>query len=407
MTLSNKKSQFLLLSLIFFLGCLIAFNRGSNFSDGDSYSLILAYLNFFNEGFYTPSRGAYGHPIPELFIGFLAYYYGTPISNIFCFILFFFSILFLYKTFFLNKSVLLFFILVFSNFYLFFENTNSIDYPIAMFFFSVGLFLLKKEWLFLSYIFFGLTIASRANFLTFIYPILLIYFFDQIKRFEFKNTIISFLIVTAIGLIFYIPLFQLHNFTFGFLDLPFLGDNIKENAGWYGGPPLSLDSLLPRFFYKVNLTVGIYSSFIIILFLSEILKKIEFFSKDIFIINSIIFINLFVFFFMPTKILIINPFIIFLYVICFKYLENKKILLIIFFNFLTWLITYQIADIQYKEKNICTAHEAIDYKFNFSINNGNLINFYSNKDELKKCYGQFMGKYKKNFEEGKPLILSR
>ena len=97
MILTDKTKNIFILSLVFFFGCFIAFSRGSNFSDGDSYSVILAYLNFFYEGIYTPSRGAYGHPIPELLIGFFSYYLGTPYSNIFCFSLFFFSLIFLLK----------------------------------------------------------------------------------------------------------------------------------------------------------------------------------------------------------------------------------------------------------------------------------------------------------------------
>ena len=92
MILQNRKFNTLILSLILCLGSILAFTRASNFSDGDAYSLILAYLNFFfNEGVYTPSRGAYGHPIPELIIGFLAFHLGTPFSNVFCYSMFFFQ----------------------------------------------------------------------------------------------------------------------------------------------------------------------------------------------------------------------------------------------------------------------------------------------------------------------------
>ena len=99
MVVRNNINNTLILVLLFFFGCILAFTRGSNFSDGDSYSVIMAYLNFFYEGVYTPSRGAYGHPIPELLIGFFAYYLGTPFSNMFCFSLFYFSLIFFYKTF--------------------------------------------------------------------------------------------------------------------------------------------------------------------------------------------------------------------------------------------------------------------------------------------------------------------
>ena len=259
MVVRNNINNTLILVLLFFFGCILAFTRGSNFSDGDSYSVIMAYLNFFYEGVYTPSRGAYGHPIPELLIGFFAYYLGTPFSNMFCFSLFYFSLIFFYKTFCQSeKNLTLFIFLILSNFYLFFENTNSIDYPIAIFFFSLGLFFLKKKKILYASLLFGLTIASRLNFLSFVYPVLLIYFFNEIRSKKLNNISLSFFIVTLVGLLFYIPLFHLHNYTLEFLELPFLNKN-SNNTGWYGGPSLSFASLFPRFVYKIYLLMGIYS----------------------------------------------------------------------------------------------------------------------------------------------------
>jgi len=171
-------NKLFLSSFLFFFGVYISYIRGSNFSDGDSYSVINAFLSLLSEDKYAPSRGAYGHPIPEFLIGFLAYNFGTRISNVFCFILFYISIIFFYKAFLKNNynNTNLFIILVLSNSYLFLENTNSIDYPIALFFLSVGFYFLKDKKYLLSYMFFGITIACRANFLTFIYPSLIFYF---------------------------------------------------------------------------------------------------------------------------------------------------------------------------------------------------------------------------------------
>ena len=109
---------------------------------------------------------------------------------------------------------------------------------------------------------------------------------------------------------------------------------------------------------------------------------------------------------MPTKILSINPFILFLYILFFNYLNKKKILLIIFFNLLPWVVSYQIAEITYKEKNICFEKEAIDYKFRISIKKGKFLDYLINDNDMTKCYSQFMGKYADNFINGKPLRLS-
>ena len=394
------------LIFLFIFGAYIAYLRGSNFSDGDSYSVINAFLSLLNQEIYSPSRGAYGHPIPELLIGFMAYNFGTRFSNIFCFVLFFLSIIFLYKTFLRNKDNLsLFTILVLSNSYLFLENTNSIDYPIALFFLSIGFYFLKSQKYFLAYIFFGITIASRANFLTFIYPSLFIFFFNELKNKNFKNLTISLLVVTIVGLIFYYPLFDLHNYSLNFLDLPFLKEN-DDRVGWYGGPSLQFSSLFPRFIYKIYLIVGIFSIFYLLTLFIDLIKKIQFTEVDNIILLFIVFINIFIFYFMPTKILIINPFIIFSYIIIFKYLDSKKIYFLIIFNFLQWFIFYDIAEIRYKEKDICFAKEAIEYNFQISIREGMLVNYFTDNENMIECYSQFMGNYSESFKESKPLKSS-
>ena len=392
---------------LFFFGAYIAYERGSNFSDGDSYSVINAFLNFLNNEIYTPSRGAYGHPIPEVLIGFIAYNFGTRISNIFCFLLFFLSIIFFYNAFLKNnnKNVNLFIILVLSNSYLFLENTNSIDYPIAIFFLSLGFYFLKSQKNFLAYVFFGITIASRANFLTFIYPSLIIFFFKELRNKKIKNLIISSLVVTIVGLIFYFPLFDLHNYTLNFLDLPFVKEN-DDRVGWYGGPSLEFSSLFPRFVYKIYLIIGIFSIFYLLTLFIELIKKIQFTEIDNIILLFILFINIFIFYFMPTKILIINPFIIFSYIIIFKYLDSRKIYFLIIFNFLQWFIFYDIAEIKYKEKDICYAKEAIEYNFQISIKKGMLVHYFTNNENMIECYSQFMGNYSESFKESKPLKSS-
>ena len=403
MILEKNKTNLVLLFFLLLFGSYIAYDRGSNFSDGDSYSVILSFLNLIETGIYTPSRGAYGHPIPELIIGFFSYNFGTPISNLICFIFFFCSIILIFNTFFKKKdNQFLFILLILSNSYLFLENTNSIDYPIALFFFSFGLFFLKKKKLYLSYIFFALTIASRANFLTFVYPILIIYFFNEIKNYRFKKVFFSFLIVSLIGIIFYIPLLNLHNYSLSFIDIPFITTS-DSKSGWYGGPSLEINSLLPRFVYKIYNITGIFSFFIIFLFILKKVKKFKLTKVNNQICLAVIFVNLLVFFFMPTKILIINPFIIFFYVLLFKYLDTFKILLIITFNFLQWVVAYNVADIKYRNQEICYAKEAVSYDFKLTINQGKFVEYLFNNKDMTICYSKYMGEYEEPFKKGLPL----
>ena len=403
----NKNHEnFFVIAIVLLIGSFIAITRGSNFSDGDSYSVILSFLNYLDSGIYNPSRN-YGHPIPELIIGSSSYFFGTPISNLLCFLSFFFSIIIFYYTFAKKNHNLHLFILLFtSNFFLLFENTNSIDFPIALLFFSLGFFFLKKNYLIISSIFFGFCIASRANFLVFIYPSILIYYYDSLinKRiYEFAKVLI---ITTLVGIIFYFPIFQINDYSLRFLDLPFIDNNVKS-PGWYGGPELKFELLFPRFIFKIYKLIGVFSSILIIFFYKEIVNYVLAKSRLILISSFIIFINLLMFYFIPTKMLIINPFLIFLYILIFNCLNKNKIILIIAFNLLPWFFSYNILEIKYKNQELCAAKEAIDASFSFSFVKGNLIEYINLHNSSIKCYSKHMGKYSYEFENGLPLRLSK
>ena len=86
MNLTERSKLNFLVFLFLCVGLYVSINRGSNFSDGDSHDVILSFLSFIDFGIYKPSRGAYGHLVPEFIIGFFAYNFGTPISNAICFL---------------------------------------------------------------------------------------------------------------------------------------------------------------------------------------------------------------------------------------------------------------------------------------------------------------------------------
>ena len=403
----NKNNvNFFVIALILLIGSFIAITRASNFSDGDSYSILLPFLNYFDEGIYNPSRGAYGHPIPELIIGFIAFLFGTPYSNLFCFLCFFLSNIILFKTFINKKEYLyLYLLIVFSNFNLLFDNTNSIDYPIALLFFSLGVFFLKKNYFFYSSIFFALCIASSANFSIFIYPIIFIFFVEEIFKGNFKNFLLIIFITTAIGLIFYFPVFKTNNYTLNLLEIPFITDsNLGE--GWYGGPPLKFEYLAPRFFYKIYQLIGVFSIFIFIFNFKKFLNYFFSLNKANLILSSTIFINLFIYFLMPTKFLLINPFLLFLYIVSFTEFKKKILFLIIIFNLLQWIISYEVLNIKHKYDNICAPVVAVSANVDFSIKFGNLVEYFLHKKDYAECYSGAMGKYSYEFKNGLPLRLA-
>ena len=409
MNFQTKKIAFKIPILVFLLlGFLVSFYRGSNFSDGDSFSIILAYLDYIDFGKYNASRGAYGHPIPEFIIGFFSYNFGTPFSNIICFTFFFGSIYIIFKTF-IKKDIynlLLFYSLILSNYLLFIENTNSIDYPIAIFFFSLGLFFLKKSNFFLCSIFFGFAIASRANFVVFIYPSIIIFLYQDNLNFSMVIKIIKIFVLTSFfGIIFYFPVFHTNDYSLSFIKIPFLTES--DSPGWYGGPSLEMKALIPRFVYKIYKMLGVFSVFVFIyLFFFKFKKLFSFRQNDNRIFYLISILNLSLFYFMPVKTLLINPFIIFTYVLIFHNFEKKIIYLLIFFNLLQWFISYSILDIKYKNQEICFAKEAISAKIILNVEKGDFINYVLNNKNYSECYSQYMRKYSYEFKKNLPLRLS-
>lgn len=402
-----KKIPWLIIPLfaIFFFGIYLSFLRGPHFSDGNSYSVINSFLIFWDTDTYTPSRGAYGHPIPEAILGLVSYNFGVVASNILSFIFFYLSIFFVANVF-VEKNKFLFILLTFSNSILLIDNTNTIDYPFALLFFAVGFFFLQKS-IIISSIFFAFCIGSRANFALFIYPSLLIYFYfinqSEIKI-KVRNFFIICIITTGIGIIFYIPVFIANDFSISFIKIPLLTKS--SSPGWYGGPEFSFISLAPRFIFKVYLVLGIFSSLIIFYLLIINFSNFKPINKRNLIISFIITFNLITFFFMPTKYLIINPFVIFLYVLLTNTVEKKFIIILIFCNILQWAISYKFLEIEYKNENLCEARHALSAKFVLKVDQGYLAKFF-NSLNTARCYEKQLGKYSLNYINNKPLKISK
>jgi putative effector of murein hydrolase LrgA (UPF0299 family) len=171
-----------------------------------------------------------------------------------------------------------------------------------------------------------------------------------------------------------------------------------------GGPSIDLYELLPRFFYKIYLSIGIYSSvvfFLLLFFIKlNLLKKIIYnHNKEI----SFFLLNLLIFFFIPSKTAIISLSILMLYFIVLKILTKKIILILILSNVLYWIVSYKILDITYKSTNKCDAIQAIDASFTFKLDEG----FYLIKKEKIKikmnCDSYYFKNKKNNYLNGEKL----
>ena len=343
---------------LFFLGIITSIYKGYG-DDTDSHALILSFITMIENGQYSASR-YYGHPLAELFYGFFGYYFGSFASSFFSYIFFLTSVIILYLCFFKNQLqvnyLFLFILICLSNPVLYLDNTNPSDAPLALFLFSLGIFFLYKKYNIYPAIFFGLTIATRANYALFVYFLIFYEFFLKNKN---KTEIIKIFIFTSlIGGLFYFPILVQNKFSLSFIS----------NSG---GPDLDLKSLLPRFINKTLITYGIFTFPALSIFYILNAKKFKNVILKNKIISILILLNLLTFIFIPTKTSIISLGIICSYLIIFKLIKKKTILaLLISLNFIFYFVSYQIFDFKYKYNEPCDSVEAIGANLNVKLNKG-------------------------------------
>ena len=384
----NYKNIFIIFLVI--LGFITSVSRGYG-DDIDSFALILTFINFFENGTYTPSR-YYGYPFAELFYGSSGYFLGSFYSTLFSYIFFITSLFVLSKIYLKDtddKNKILFILICLTNPVVFFDNTNPSDAPLSLFLFSIGLFYFNKKNYILSAIFFGLTVATRSNFALFIIFIYL-YQIYKIKKLNI-NLIKNFIIFFTICFIFYLPILHKNNFNLSFITNP-------------GGPDLDFISLFPRFIYKIYLSIGVFSSIIILIFLVFKYKKIYLFVKKNFFLLCLILLNFMTFFFMPTKTSIISLAIILIYIYLLNIFEDKKIVyFLIMFNFTSYFISYQFLDIEYKYKNKCAPIEAIGAKIELKLKDGYYFERTKKIANKIKCDAVYFNERSTNYLKGGSL----
>lgn len=358
----KKNINLILIIFIFLLiGIITSIYKGYG-DDLDSHALILSYINIYENGIYSASR-FYGSPFAEFFYGFIGYNYGSFLGSFLSYIFFTCSVIFLLIGFSEKKikfnDLSLFVILCFSNPVLYLDNTNPSDYPLSLFFFSLGIFLFKKHEKLFSIIFFALAIATRANYALFILGYLL--YEILCKKDDFKINLCVLIYSFLIGSLFYLPILIQYK-----LSLSFISNG--------GGPDLTLASLIPRFIYKIYLSLGVFSSIFILFFIIFNFKKFIKLILEYKTIALLIFLNLAIFMFMPTKTSIISLFVVLIYILVFK-LFNKKLYLyvLILLNFIYYFSSYNIFSFEYKYSEKCSPIEAIGAKIDFKISKGYLF----------------------------------
>ena len=371
----------IILFICFLFGTIISLNSNYGY-DYDIYRILKTFINIKINGVYIPSRGS-GGPIGELLIGFFAWIGGSKLSNLFSFLMFIGSIL-IYPFVFEHKpsfnKYLLFICLCITSKVLFFDNTTSMDYSVALFFLIFGC-LLKARFVNLPFasIFIALSIGTRISFVIFLIPVS--FFLSDSFKNDYSQNIyqkISFLFSSFLASSFiYFPIWFISN-----LELDFIVTQGPENG---------IINFLARAIYKSLYTIGFAQISILFLFSLKFITKNNLnyqFFKTIFNklkINFnviIIIINLAIFIRYPFELSYLQPALIsFYYLFSFS---SKNLFLsftIIFLNIFNWFINIDLLDITYKSDSICAGVNALGAKPSLVLSKGSLFNIRKNQDK--------------------------
>ena len=358
---------------------------------------MFVFMNLIENGEYRPSR-YFGQPVSEIILGFIGYFFGGKVANFFCFFLFNLSLYFFYHTFYnrnnQKNALFLFLLLCFSNSSIFLQSSEVSDFPVALFFLSLGFFLYRKKQTDLSIIIFSLCVASRSHFLLYILGFIL---YDiYLDKSSFKEKLKYIILLLFVSFLFYLPMFYESKLSLSFIN----------NSGGVG---LVFSELWPRFVYKIYKVVGVFSSIAIFFYILINLKVFYNFCKKEKYLILIIVINLITFFLMPSKYAILQPAMILLYLIFSKFINKKIIFIIVFLNIFEWFSSYQIIEIKYKHEDICfgKGRQAVGAIINFSVDKGNLLKHYENLS-IKECwaieYYKSWGRHKNYLNDSKLKI---
>ncbi len=377
-----NQTYILLILILITVAIYLSFIGGYG-SDEDTLPMIYVFETKLASGEFVSSRFT-GNPVAEIGIGFLAYFFGSAITNIFTFTLFFLGIIFFSLSFENKKNIQIFLLLCLSSPILFFDNLEPVDYSWAFFFYALGLFFFKKKLIELSVILFAFAIGVRINFFLFI--VFTILFFETNEIPVSRKLLIIFCIFLS-GSLFYLPVWYDSKFQLYWLTA---GRPVEEG----------ILGIAARFFYKSFYAFGgLTVFFIIYLFIKEQKRLIN--NKSYFF-SSVIISNLILFFWIPGELSYLQPGIILLYYYIYSNFDVKFIAIIIFINFISWFINPEFLDIKYKNEDICAPKHALDAKINFNLKKGYLFEYLSSR-KLINCWAQGNSDRSKRIRSGLPL----
>jgi hypothetical protein len=359
---------FLILLIIAF-GVYLSFIGGYG-SDEDTMPMIGVFQSILYSGKLMSSRFT-GYPVAEIGLGFLSHYFGSFAANLCTFIFLILAILFFYlglaKTFNIN-NFLNFFILCLTSPILFFDNIEPIDYSWALFFFSLGIYLFKKNYLDFSSLVFGVCVGTRISFILFIAAFL--FFHKNDKRIIISNRLTVFICSFIIGGLFYLPI--CYQFGFGF---EWLSSARPIDQG--------MEGLFYRFIYKTIQSLGIpfFIGCAVLFFFrfKDFSRYIKFYPEILFIILS----NLLLFLYIPAELSYLQPLLISLYFFISIFLSEKIVFFFIIANVVLWFVNFDYLKVKYRSDDICNKVEAVTASINFHFTNGALLNYLNTRDKIR------------------------
>lgn len=391
----NKKSfEFITASLILMFALYLCFINNYGW-DWDTYAMFETFLNLKENGIYLRSRGA-GYLIPEIGMGFLAYYFGSAVTNLVTFIFLIIGLFFFYKagTNILNlkdnpkANIYLFIILCLSNHIIMRDSTIPMDYSWSFMFYSVGLYALTIKKFEISILFFALCFGSRFNFIVFIIPT--IFFIDN-KILNLEKKIIHMLIIIFFGCLFYVPSWLQSQFNLDFI--------YSEQASFKTNSIFSFEEI-SRFTYKIFKTFGIIS-FLFILYQFLNLKDMIFKYKFYLIL---IFFNFLLFFIFPWEPSFLWLSIISIFFILLSQVSYKIIYLLIFFNLFNWFYQLEIVKIKYIKNNCFKSPVSANISPHFK--KGLVLNQQNRLNDVR-CYPDLLGSTTKIMNYREKILSGR
>ena len=365
---NEKNLVYIILLAIIFLGFYLCFIGGYG-SDEDTLPMIYVFeLKLYGGGFAT-SRFT-GNPVAELGIGFLSHFFGSFAANLVTYLFLLSGLIVFYFAFNKNKSLekLNFFILLcLTSPILFFDNLEPVDYSWAFFFFSCGVFFLSRKLFELSVMFFALSIGVRINYVLFVLITIFFYQFDE--KISLFRRISLFFSSFIFGGLFYLPIWFDNSF-----GLSWLSAGRPTDQGLLG--------LLARFLYKLYISIGYISSFILLGCLFKEFFKIKNI-KNIRVLLLLCLANLLIFFWIPAEFSYLQLFLVIICLIVFSLNNKKFIYLICAGNLLSWVIFITPINIKYLNNEYCAPKNAISASFQINIERGFYYKYIESRNKIK------------------------